>query len=87
MYSLIHNMHLLTKSYILEHQKNVLKSIDEIEDNIDDMRKLLVREHIERLNKGECRPESSSVFINLANNLERVGDHISYIAHANIMNL
>ncbi len=51
------------------------------------MRKLLVREHIERLNKGECRPESSSVFINLANNLERVGDHISYIAHANIMNL
>lgn len=85
MYSLIHNMHVLTKTYILERKKNMLKAIDEIEDNIDDMRKLLVREHIERLNKGECRPESSSVFINLANNLERVGDHISYIAHANII--
>ena len=35
-----------------------------------------------RLNKGECRAESSSVFINLANNLERVGDHLYFIAQS-----
>lgn len=86
MFSLISMMHTKTKKYILEKDINVLSEIDSLEDKIDAMRKMLVKEHIERLNKGECRPESSSVFINLSNNLERVGDHISYIAHANIIN-
>lgn len=86
MYSLISQMHTNTKAYILDRKYDLLNEIDSIEDRIDDYRRLLVREHIERLNKGECRPESSSVFINLANNLERVGDHISYIAHSSINN-
>ncbi len=85
MFSLISMMHINTKKYILEKDTDVLSEIDVLEDKIDAMRKMLVKEHIERLNKGECRPESSSVFINLSNNLERVGDHISYIAHANII--
>lgn len=87
MYSLISNMHSYTKEFILNHNYAVINSIDKIEDDIDDLRKQLVKEHIERLNKGECRPESSSVFINLANNLERAGDHISYIAHAQIIDI
>lgn len=58
------------------------RSIDIIEDEIDARRKDLVKGHIERLNKGECRAESSSVFINLANNLERVGDHLYFIAQS-----
>lgn len=86
MYSLISQMHTNTKAFILDRKYDLLNEIDSIEDRIDDYRRLLVREHIERLNKGECRPESSSVFINLANNLERVGDHISYIAHSSINN-
>lgn len=86
MFSLISQMHINTKKYILEKNEDVLLEIDILEDKIDGMRKMLVKEHIERLNKGECRPESSSVFINLSNNLERVGDHISYIAHSNINN-
>lgn len=58
------------------------RSIDIIEDEIDARRKDLVKGHIERLNRGECRAESSSVFINLANNLERVGDHLYFIAQS-----
>ena len=58
------------------------RTIDIIEDEIDVRRKELVKGHIERLNKGECRAESSSVFINLANNLERVGDHLYFIAQS-----
>lgn len=58
------------------------RTIDIIEDEIDARRKDLVKGHIERLNRGECRAESSSVFINLANNLERVGDHLYFIAQS-----
>ena len=34
------------------------------------------------LAKGECRPENNSVFINLVSNLERIGDHIDFVAHS-----
>ena len=61
---------------------NLYQEIDAIENEIDNRRKELVKGHIERLNKGECRAESSSVFINLANNLERVGDHLYFIAES-----
>ena len=46
------------------------------------MRKRYIDDHIARLNKGECKPESSGVFINLVSNLERLGDHLTYIATA-----
>ena len=36
---------------------------------------------MERLHSGECKPECSSVYINLVSNLERLGDHLTYIAH------
>lgn len=34
------------------------------------------------MGRGECRPENNTVFINLVSNLERIGDHLSYIAHS-----
>ena len=71
----------LTKRFVTEKQYTLIKDIDEAEDRIDAMRKKLLNDHIARLNSGECKPESSSVFINLVCNLERVGDHVNYIAH------
>ena len=72
---------MLTKKIIVERDKALLPQIDSTEDEIDAFRKRLIDSHIERLNTGECRPESSSVFINLVSNLERLGDHLTYIAH------
>lgn len=72
----------LTKQIILEKKMNLIPAADEVEESIDKMRKELINGHIERLNKGECKSESSSVFINLVGNLERSGDHISYVAHS-----
>ncbi len=57
------------------------KDLDRIEDEVDAMRKELIDGHIKRLNEGSCNPASSAVFINLVSNLERVGDHITFIAH------
>ena len=72
----------ITKKIILKKQMYLISAADEIEDRIDKMRKDLINGHIERLNKGECKAESSSVFINLVGNLERSGDHISYVSHS-----
>lgn len=77
----IHSLKELTKQFVSEKKTALIKTIDETEDEIDGMRKNLIKDHVARLNNGECRPESSSVFINLVCNLERVGDHVNYIAH------
>ena len=53
-----------------------------LEDEIDDFKRSLLNGHMKRLNEGKCPPESSGVFINLVNNLERAGDHLMFIANA-----
>lgn len=70
------------KETINTKNKECLKTVDEIEESIDNTRKVLVASHIERMNAGICKPASSNVFLNLVNNLERIGDHLSYIAHS-----
>ena len=71
----------LTKELFVNKNKALIEEIDNIEESIDNMRKALIDEHIERLNSGKCKPENSSIFINMVSNLERLGDHLTYIAH------
>ena len=63
--------------------KNVdtLPVANEIEETIDNLRKQMVDDHFDRLNRGECSPNSSGVFVNLVNNLERAADHMMYIGN------
>lgn len=71
---------------LLEKEYNLISDIDILEDEIDAMRSKLIKDHITRLEKGECSLSSSSVFINLVSNLERAGDHLHVIAHSIIDN-
>ncbi len=50
------------------------------EDEIDEIEKELRDNHINRLNKGICYPESGVVFLDLISNLERIGDHANNIS-------
>lgn len=77
----VEDLYALTKKTIIEKNPALLKEVDQVENDIDAFRKRLIDNHIERLNQGTCRPESSSVFINLVSNLERLGDHLNYIAY------
>ena len=77
----VDELYSLTKQAVLERKPSLLPQIDRVEDGVDRMRKKLIDSHIQRLNQGECRAESSGVFINLVSNLERLGDHLTYIAH------
>lgn len=76
----VEDLHKLMKRLLLEKETELLPEIDRVEDEIDAFRKRLIESHIRRLNAGECRPESSGIFINLVSNLERLGDHLTYIA-------
>ena len=71
---------------LLEKQYSLITRIDELEDEMDSLRSKLVKDHIARLEKGECSLSSSSVFINLVSNLERAGDHLHVIAHSIVDN-
>ena len=53
--------------------------VEKYEDLIDNMRRTLITEHIDRLKQGKCKPENNAIFINLVSNLERIGDHLYYI--------
>ena len=77
----VEELYSLTKQIISEKDVSLLAKADRIEDEIDGFRKRLIDGHIERLNAGICKPESSGVFINLVSNLERLGDHLTYIAY------
>lgn len=77
----LEEMYELTKQLILEKELSLLPQIDQAEQDIDAFRKHLLNRHMERLHSGECKPECSSVYINLVSNLERLGDHLTYIAH------
>ncbi|MCI9556174.1 Na/Pi cotransporter family protein [Oscillospiraceae bacterium 50-16] len=77
----VEELYALTRRVVLERDPGLLPEVDRVEEEIDGMRKQLINRHIERLNLGECRPESSGIFINLVSNLERLGDHLTYIAY------
>jgi len=47
-----------------------------IEDNIDDFTEEMERHHIERLGRGECDPTTGAEYLSLAQNAERVADHL-----------
>ena len=78
----IERLYGLTKRVVLDSDRTLLPALDAEEDKVDGYRKSLIDSHIDRLNRGVCQPESSGIFINLVSNLERLGDHLTYIAHA-----
>ena len=71
-----------TKHMFLSLDYSEIDNIDILEDEIDNMRTYLINDHIKRLEEGSCKPQNSNIYINLISNLERAGDHLTYIAHA-----
>jgi len=82
MHSLLHKQYELVKRIVVDKEHDLLKESDELEEDIDNMRRALVNEHIERLAQGKCKPENNTIFVNLVCNMERIGDHLSFVAHS-----
>ncbi|MCR4650474.1 MAG: Na/Pi cotransporter family protein [Lachnospiraceae bacterium] len=61
-----------------EHMKDIIR----LEDEIDNLEREYQRNHVERLTRNECTPESGMIFSDIISGLERVGDHAINIAFA-----
>lgn len=72
---------------LLDKEYNLLTEVDSLEDEMDKLRSKMINDHIGRLERGECSPISSGVYINLVSNLERAGDHLHLIAHNVVDNI
>lgn len=55
---------------------NALERAHAIEEEIDDMTKLMERNHILRLIEGSCTPQVGAEYLSLAKNAERIADHL-----------
>ncbi len=54
----------------------------EKEEQIDKMERKLRKQHIARVNEGECSGAAGIIFVDIISNLERIGDHSVNIAEA-----
>jgi phosphate:Na+ symporter len=78
--------------------ENVLTSLEKEDDaaasrvleqekDLNSLQVVLKENHVQRLNKGECHLLSGLVFIDLVDNLERIGDHLTNIAEGTLRHL
>lgn len=67
---------------IKDGDADLARAVIEREGEIDMLEKQLRKKHIRRLNDRECQPASGVLYLDIINNLERIGDHASNIAEA-----
>ena len=56
-----------------------LERANQIEEEIDSYTEQMERNHIERLVKGVCTPSVGAEYLSLAQNSERIGDHLTNV--------
>ena len=59
-----------------------MQDVIELEDMVDEKEKLMQKQHVQRLTRGECTPEAGMIFSDVVSGLERVADHATNIAFA-----
>ena len=72
--------------YIISSLKNndveTAKSALESEKNVNKMQIDFRRSHVRRMTEGACSPQTGLIFIDMVDNLEKIGDHLTNIAQA-----
>lgn len=64
------------------HSLKNMAVIEREEDATDAMCKKMQQSHIRRTDEGRCSPEAGAVYLQLAVNMERIGDHMFNIANS-----
>jgi phosphate:Na+ symporter len=58
------------------------KSALENEKKINRMQVDFRRSHVQRMTDGDCGPQAGLIFIDLVDNIEKIGDHLTNIAQS-----
>lgn len=80
MLSEINTLHEYTLKIYKDKDLSFLPLALEHEDKIDELKAQMGKNHISRLSEGVCTPEAGAIYLNLASNCERIGDHLKNIA-------
>lgn len=80
MLSEINTLHEYTLKLYKDKDLSYLPLALEHEDKIDELKAQMGMNHISRLSEGVCTPEAGAIYLNLASNCERIGDHLKNIA-------
>jgi len=65
-----------------KNDTEVAKSALDNEANLNRMQLDFRRSHVQRMSDGACTPEAGLIFIDLVDNVEKIGDHLTNIAQA-----
>lgn len=65
-----------------KNDKEAAKSMLPHERNLNQMQIDFRRSHVQRMRDGACTPEAGLIFIDLVDNVEKTGDHLTNIAQA-----
>ncbi len=63
-----------------QRDESQLPLVDKLEQEVDDMKRQYMNNHIERLQGKSCDPQTGVIFTNMVSTLERVADHANNIA-------
>ena len=56
--------------------------VEREEQETDRMNNIMQQSHLKRMNEGKCTPEAGALLLQLAVNMERIGDHMHNIANS-----
>ena len=65
-----------------KRDKSMLHVVESMEQEVDHMRKIYIKNHIDRLQEKYCDPQVGVVFTNMVAALERIADHANNIAYS-----
>ncbi len=65
-----------------KNDKEQVQTVLSEENNMDNIEKTLRERHLERLNKGECNPNTAITFVELIHTMERMTDNCKNIAES-----
>lgn len=65
---------------LMDQDKELASNVLVKEKSIDEMERTLRKTHIGRMNEGVCTGDAGVIFVDIASNLERIGDHAVNIA-------
>ncbi|MFC1501161.1 Na/Pi cotransporter family protein [Elusimicrobiota bacterium] len=79
MWSELNSMMSETEIALKDNDIQLAKKVLKREEKINMFQKDLKKGHVERLNKGVCDIKSGIIFVDLIDNLEKIGDHLTNI--------
>ena len=79
---ILQEMYEETVSAFVYRDRSVLSKLAVNETLVDNAKRQMKIDHIERLNNGECSAEAGAIYLSIASQLERVGDHLANMAYS-----